>query len=86
MRTFLDGYGRLWRTNGARGRSRTADTAIFSRMLYQLSYPGTFLRTRNEARLLMACAGLVQHLRINPLQGVPHRNARARGSVRRATK
>lgn len=29
------------RTNGARGRSRTADTAIFSRMLYQLSYPGT---------------------------------------------
>ena len=28
------------RTNGARGRSRTADTAIFSRMLYQLSYPG----------------------------------------------
>ena len=25
---------------GARGRSRTADTAIFSRMLYQLSYPG----------------------------------------------
>ena len=28
------------RTNGARGRSRTADTAIFNRMLYQLSYPG----------------------------------------------
>ena len=28
--------------NGARGRSRTADTAIFSRMLYQLSYPGAF--------------------------------------------
>ena len=26
--------------NGARGRDRTADTAIFSRMLYQLSYPG----------------------------------------------
>ena len=25
---------------GARGRDRTADTAIFSRMLYQLSYPG----------------------------------------------
>ncbi len=30
-----------YRGNGARGRSRTADTAIFSRMLYQLSYPGT---------------------------------------------
>ena len=28
------------RTNGARGRIRTADTAIFSRMLYQLSYLG----------------------------------------------
>ena len=27
--------------DGARGRGRTADTAIFSRMLYQLSYPGT---------------------------------------------
>ena len=26
--------------NGARRRGRTADTAIFSRMLYQLSYPG----------------------------------------------
>jgi hypothetical protein len=26
--------------NGARGRDRTTDTAIFSRMLYQLSYPG----------------------------------------------
>jgi hypothetical protein len=25
---------------GARGRNRTSDTAIFSRMLYQLSYPG----------------------------------------------
>jgi hypothetical protein len=27
--------------NGAQGRSRTTDTAIFSRMLYQLSYLGT---------------------------------------------
>lgn len=26
--------------SGARGRDRTTDTAIFSRMLYQLSYPG----------------------------------------------
>ena len=39
--------GRLWsfadasgRPNGARGRSRTADTVIFSHVLYQLSYPG----------------------------------------------
>lgn len=27
--------------SGARGRNRTIDTTIFSRMLYQLSYPGT---------------------------------------------
>lgn len=26
--------------DGARGRNRTTDTAIFSRLLYQLSYPG----------------------------------------------
>jgi hypothetical protein len=30
--------------NGAQGRSRTTDTAIFSRMLYQLSYLGAPLR------------------------------------------
>ncbi len=31
----------LWRReNGAQGRNRTTDTAIFSRMLYQLSYLG----------------------------------------------
>src|SRR5439155_15762809 len=29
------------RKNGAQGRNRTTDTAIFSRMLYQLSYLGT---------------------------------------------
>ena len=28
------------RKNGAQGRNRTTDTAIFSRMLYQLSYLG----------------------------------------------
>ena len=27
--------------NGAEGQNRTADTTIFSRMLYQLSYLGT---------------------------------------------
>ena len=27
--------------SGAQGRNRTTDTAIFSRMLYQLSYLGT---------------------------------------------
>ncbi len=31
--------------DGAQGRNRTTDTAIFSRMLYQLSYLGIFMRT-----------------------------------------
>jgi hypothetical protein len=35
------------RGSGAQGRDRTADTAIFSRMLYQLSYLGM---TANAAR------------------------------------
>ena len=40
----------LW-NNGARGRIRTADTTIFSRVLYQLSYPGMGIGTRPiEAR------------------------------------
>jgi hypothetical protein len=33
------GFVNLFR-NGAQGRDRTTDTAIFSRMLYQLSYLG----------------------------------------------
>jgi hypothetical protein len=31
--------------NGAQGRDRTTDTAIFNRMLYQLSYLGAEPRT-----------------------------------------
>jgi hypothetical protein len=31
---------RAGKANGAQGRNRTTDTAIFSRMLYQLSYLG----------------------------------------------
>ena len=31
---------RLQNGNGAQGRNRTTDTAIFNRMLYQLSYLG----------------------------------------------
>lgn len=43
--------------SGARGRNRTTDTAIFSRMLYQLSYPGAVRRVgfggpTGEARAL----------------------------------
>ena len=31
--------------NGAQGRNRTTDTAIFNRMLYQLSYLGAKARS-----------------------------------------
>ena len=34
--------------NGAQGRNRTTDTAIFSRMLYQLSYLGMLSEGRKE--------------------------------------
>jgi hypothetical protein len=36
---------------GAQGRDRTTDTAIFSRMLYQLSYLGTVRRRAGSAGL-----------------------------------
>lgn len=35
--------------SGAQGRGRTADTAIFSRMLYQLSYLGIPARAEGRA-------------------------------------
>ena len=41
--------------NGAQGRSRTTDTAIFSRMLYQLSYLGLG-RTKAGPTELLATA------------------------------
>ena len=41
--------------DGAQGRNRTTDTAIFSRMLYQLSYLG--LRQRAEP---VGSAGLIE--------------------------
>ena len=50
--------------NGARGRNRTADTMIFSHVLYQLSYPGIAAASvlvageRLEARLWRSWAGL----------------------------
>ena len=37
---------------GAQGRDRTADTAIFSRMLYQLSYLGTPTERRGAVPLI----------------------------------
>ena len=35
-------------SNGAQGRNRTTDTAIFNRMLYQLSYLGARRTGRNR--------------------------------------
>src|SRR3546814_15185943 len=46
------------RDGGARGRDRTADTAIFSRMLYQLSYPGEPPRPVGRAGERRQSAGL----------------------------
>src|ERR1700733_7158482 len=41
---------------GAQGRDRTTDTAIFSRMLYQLSYLGTARRGARERRFIVRLA------------------------------
>lgn len=41
FRLFLD-PSQVVDVDGAQGRDRTTDTAIFSRMLYQLSYLGMF--------------------------------------------
>ena len=49
--------------NGAQGRDRTTDTAIFSRMLYQLSYLGAgpgALPEREERRFIVSGGGDVQ--------------------------
>src|ERR1700730_7860477 len=48
--------------NGAQGRDRTTDTAIFSRMLYQLSYLGTSGREAAwERRFIVRLACPVHH-------------------------
>src|ERR1700755_1227020 len=41
------------KSHGAQGRDRTTDTAIFSRMLYQLSYLGTARRRARERRFIV---------------------------------
>lgn len=46
--------------SGARGRDRTTDTAIFSRMLYQLSYPGVQRRNAEQAGVIVGRRGAVQ--------------------------
>lgn len=46
---MCSGFNFLGRKNGAQDRDRTSDTAIFSRMLYQLSYLGTAALRRERA-------------------------------------
>ena len=64
---------------GAQGRNRTTDTAIFSRMLYQLSYLGTPERPRAlalEAREIAHPRAWINPSNRHPLQAVspvPHR-------------
>ena len=71
--------------DGAQGRNRTTDTAIFSRMLYQLSYLGGCTPSRRSGSRLIG--GLVapcpaqarEQFRAGsptPFQGAPHRAAR----------
>ncbi len=43
---------------GAEDRSRTDDTAIFSRVLYQLSYLGTFEPERSAPSFSLELSGL----------------------------
>ena len=50
--------------DGAQGRDRTTDTAIFSRMLYQLSYLGTSANPRTgvgERRFIVRPGSPVHH-------------------------
>ncbi len=47
------------RYSGAQGRNRTTDTAIFSRMLYQLSYLGAARRKAGRRRFIVRPGGHV---------------------------
>jgi hypothetical protein len=53
-------YLNLLSNYGAQGRNRTTDTAIFSRMLYQLSYLGVReARRRKTGRFIGSAEALV---------------------------
>ena len=62
--------------DGAQGRNRTSDTAIFSRMLYQLSYLGT---ARQRDRALIDKAVLAVHRKNAPVS-TPGAKPRSPGS------
>jgi hypothetical protein len=48
----------FYQFGGAQGRDRTTDTAIFSRMLYQLSYLGPLEAERAYRKRLKTCPEL----------------------------
>ena len=52
--------------DGAEGQNRTADTTIFSRMLYQLSYLGTRWGPTDKARVYHALPPVTQSPRPAP--------------------
>jgi hypothetical protein len=77
--------------NGAQGRNRTTDTAIFSRMLYQLSYLGTILKPEDglgERRFIVRRARSVHHASLCSFAYRSHAIGRRNGMsgiARRAT-
>ena len=61
----LDACEQMRTASGARGRNRTTDTAIFSRLLYRLSYPGISGKLHcGELRLRKLCR-IWQELRLS---------------------
>jgi hypothetical protein len=67
------------RKNGAQGRNRTTDTAIFSRMLYQLSYLGVSERPKglSSGRFIVA-----PDRDVHPASRAPRRRAQPFFAVR----
>src|SRR5262249_19217764 len=71
---------------GAQGRNRTTDTAIFSRMLYQLSYLGIPLGPEGPSgrRFIVGGSGPVYHASPSVLRGAASPRHPARRSCREA--
>ena len=51
-------------SSGARGRNRTADTMIFSHVLYQLSYPGIAAAAACKDRRAIGSAPMAKRERL----------------------
>ena len=68
---------------GAQGRDRTTDTAIFSRMLYQLSYLGTVPARGRERRFIVRPGSPVHHASPAATRGAAASKRRPAGSTGR---